>query len=295
MKLKALSSWLLLGACWCASGCASVAPVTGNSGGETSVRLSMLDRLRGRTGLESHYTQPIEEVPNKLKNPAQLSLVYARLMEEAGRLDEAEGHYQKALEGNEDNAEALLGIARVQFRDGRLESAEQTYHRVLRQDASSAQALHGLGQICARREQWTEATDLLNRAVLAAPGDRAVRYDLAVALVNAGNVDAALPHFIRTVGDAEAHYNVGLILHRQGRLAESEQQLQLALKKKPDLEQARYWLSIVQRQQRGAADPAAPQTAQTAHAVQAPIQTVAFTADPGTSGVSQAGGWSHAP
>ena len=295
MNLKPISSWLLLGACLCASGCTSVAALTGKSGGETTVRLSMLDRLRGRTGLETHYSQPIEEVPNKLKNPAQLSLAYAKLMEEAGRLEEAEGHYQKALEANSDNAEALLGLARVHFRAGRLESAEQTYHRVLRQDSSSAQALHGLGQICARREQWTEATELLNRAVLAAPGERAVRYDLAVALVNAGNVDAALPHFIRTVGDAEAHYNVGLILNRQGRLAESEQQFQLALKKKPDLEQARYWLTIVQRQQRGTTDPAAAQTAQSAHAVQAPIQTVAYTTDSGSSGVSPAGGWSHAP
>ena len=112
-----------------------------------------------------------------------------------------------------------------------------------------------MGQTAAARQRWDDATEFLDAAVLAEPGNNAMRYDLAVALVEADNIDAALPHFMRTVGDAEAHYNVGLILQRAGRLPESEQQLRLALAKDPQLEQARYWLSVVEQQQRLPAEP----------------------------------------
>ena len=96
---------------------------------------------------------------------------------------------------------------------------------------------------------WEEAVDSLNKAVLASPNDSAIRNDLAAALVQTGNIDAAMPHFIRTVGEAEAHYNVGLILHQQRDLDAAEQQFRQALDRKPELQPAQQWLATVMNEQ----------------------------------------------
>jgi Flp pilus assembly protein TadD len=195
---------------------------------------------------------PSQEIPDKLRDPARLSLSYAQLVEQSGRLPEAETHYHKVLELNPASIEAAVGLARVQLAQGRTDEAERAFQKVLKEHPGTASALHGLGRLQASREQWDDAAASLNQAVLAAPEDKTIRYELAVALVQAGDVDAALPHFIRTVGDAEAHYNVGLILHGRGDLPASEQRFRLAIAKKPDLAPAREWLETVLQEQHAA-------------------------------------------
>jgi len=105
-----------------------------------------------------------------------------------------------------------------------------------------------------------------------------------VALVQSDNVPAALPHFINTVGDAEAHYNIGLILHRNGRLRESEQHLRLALSKNPDLKPARQWLETVQREQ--LATPPATLGAHAVGAAPGTIQPVSYQVEQPSSALA---------
>lgn len=282
---------LLVGACLTSAGCVS-GGASFTAAGTTGREAKWMQRLFRRdaeTAVAAPHT--ITEVPDKLRNPSQLSLAYARLMTEAGNLPEAETHFNRVLAESPEHLEALLGLARVHHLAGRLDQAEQTYHRALRSNPKSAAALHGLGQTYAARQRWHEAAELLNQAMLAAPDDATIRYDLAVALAEAGNIPAALPHFISTVGDAEAHYNIGLILHRQGRLTESEQHFRIALTKRPDLQQAQYWLDAIQREQSRAAPRAV-----TSHAAPAGrIQPVAYereaevSAPPSSRGSSPGG------
>lgn len=242
-----LSSALWLAGCLASSGCMTGSKVHIVDTG--TAQNNVFQRLFHRTDARIQYEQVIDEVPDKLTNPAQLSLSYAKLMEEAGNTTEAESHYQKVIAEQPQNIEAIVGLGRVQQATARIDLAEQSFHKALRIDPRSACALHGLGQFYGARDRWDEAVELLNKAVVESPNERAYRYDLAVALVRTDNVESALPHFIRTVGDAEAHYNVGLILHQQGKLVESEQQFRMALSRKPDLEQAQYWLNTVMREQ----------------------------------------------
>ncbi|MEZ6064722.1 MAG: tetratricopeptide repeat protein [Planctomycetaceae bacterium] len=168
-------------------------------------------------------------------------------MEQGGKLSEAKTHYEKVLDTDSENVEAIVGLARMQQQLGNVQEAERGYHRAIKLDPDSAVALQGLGHLFSGRDDWDRAATVLEKAVLVAPDDKAIRYELAVALVHTGQIDSALPHFIRTVGDAEAHYNVGLILHQNGELADSEKQFRLALSKKPELDSARYWLETVVR------------------------------------------------
>lgn len=186
--------------------------------------------------------------PPRIDDPTELSLAYARWMEDVNNLTEARRHYSEIAESKPKNVEAILGLARIDLASGMTYEAEQGFLKALRLSPNSPLALHALGQFYAAQQRWPEAVDTLNKAMLAAPAERQYRYDLAVAMVQAGDLNGAMPHFIRTVGDAEAHYNVGLILQQQGRLADAEQQMLLAVTKKPDLREAQYWLDEIRRQ-----------------------------------------------
>lgn len=108
-----------------------------------------------------------------------------------------------------------------------------------------AKTLDAEGQALAAGEQWEAAIVVLSKAVKAAPNDVHIRHHLAVALARAGHVDAAMPHFMKSVGEAEAHYNVGVILYESGDLEASELQLVQALRKNPNLEVAQQQLDDV--------------------------------------------------
>jgi tetratricopeptide (TPR) repeat protein len=213
----------------------------------TASKSSLSSLFRART-VAATEPEPPEAIPD-IKDPTDLSLAYARWMEDVGNLVEARRHYSEIADAKPKNLEAALGLARIDELSGRTHEAEQGFLRAQRLDPDSPEALHALGQFYAHQERWPQAVEQLNRAMLAAPAEKAYRYDLAVALVHTGDIKSAMPHFVRTVGDAEAHYNVGLILKDEGRLAEAHEHLLLAVTKRPDLHQAQYWLDEVRHQQ----------------------------------------------
>lgn len=278
MSPKSFARRCLLGVCLGLTGCVNV-PDPPQAAQTQPPRASLLDRVLRRSSLPAPESLHVEAPPADPQDPGKLSLAYARMMEQAGDLSQAQNHYARALDSQPENLDALVGLGRVHYLAGRYDAAEQTYRRALKQQPQHAAALYGLGQTAAARQQWDEAADLLNAAVLAEPSNNAMRYDLAVALVQAGNIDAALPHFIRTVGDAEAHYNVGLILQRAGHLPESEQQLRLALAKDPHLQQAQHWLQIVQQQQQLPATPPTGLTDSTAQQLPSGVFPASYEAD----------------
>lgn len=216
----------------------------------------------------------IADPPPRIGDPTELSLAYARWMEDVNNLGDARKHYAEVAEAKPKNIEAILGLARIDLASGMTYEAEQGFQKALRLSPNSPLALHALGQFYASQQRWPEAVDALNKAMLAAPAERQYRYDLAVAMVQSGDIHGAVPHFIRTVGDAEAHYNVGLILQQQGRLADAEQQMLLAVTKKPDLREAQYWLDEIRRQ------------SETHQLAQSPVQRAAhhYSAPPAQGG-----------
>jgi tetratricopeptide (TPR) repeat protein len=217
----------------------------------TASKSSLTSLFRTRTA--SHVVPESEpEIIPEIKDPTDLSLAYARWMEDVGNLVEARRHYSEVAESKPKNLEAALGLARIDQLSGLTHEAEQGFLRAQKLAPDSPEALNALGQFYASEKRWPEAVAQLNRAMLAAPAEKSYRYNLAVAMVYTGDVDGALPHFVRTVGDAEAHYNVGLILKEEGRLVEAQEHLLLAVTKKPDLHQAQHWLDEVRREQESA-------------------------------------------
>ncbi len=186
---------------------------------------------------------------SKLNDPKKLYLSYAKWQEHIGNLTEARESYEQVLAEEPKSTDAILGLARLDQLAGRTKPAEQRYMNALRSNPNDPQVLDAVGQYYADQERWKESVELLTNAMKSAPADKTIRYHLAVALTKSGDVEAAKPHFVKTVGDAESHYNIGLILYEQGKLESSEQQFLQAVIKKPELSQAQYWLDEVRREQ----------------------------------------------
>ena len=181
----------------------------------------------------------------KLKDPRKLDMAYAKWQEQIGNITEARERYQRVLHDQPHSVDAMLGLARLDQLAGRMQEAEQGYRKALKAAPTDPIVLDAVGQFYANQEKWPLAIDHLRQALAAVPKDNTVRFHLAVAMAKSGDITGSKPHFINSVGDAEADYNLGLILHDQGKLEQAEQYFVQASVKKPTLEQAQYWLSEI--------------------------------------------------
>lgn len=181
----------------------------------------------------------------KLKDPTKLDLAYAKWQEQLGNMTEARERYQRVLHDEPQSIDALLGLARMDQLAGRLPEAEQGFRRALKSSPNDPLVLDALGQLYAGQEKWSQAIDILKQGVQTAPNDDTIRFHLAIATAKSGDLATAKPLFVNSVGEAEAEYNLGLILHGQGKLELAEQHFVQAVVKKPTLEQAQYWLNEI--------------------------------------------------
>lgn len=223
-------------------------PLLGRKNEPASAQAAAAPRSVGR-----FFDSKPEERDHEVKDPAAIMVAYAKWQEEVGNLVKARESYENAYSQDPKSVDAVLGLARLDHLAGRTHDAEQRYLKALKMAPNNADALNAAGQFYASEDRWDEAKSMLNSAMLAAPNDPKHRFDLAVALASSGDVQAALPHFARTVGDAEAHYNAGYILQRRGDLAAAEQQYIQAVLKKPQLGEAQAMLEDVRRAQAGTA------------------------------------------
>jgi Tfp pilus assembly protein PilF len=157
--------------------------------------------------------------------------------------------YEQVLAADAKSVDAVIGLARLDQVAGRVGDAEQGFLKAVRIDSNSPRSLDALGQFYSDQGRWNDATATLQKALAASPDDRAIRYHYGIALAKAGQIDQAHPQLVSAVGEAAAHYNLGVILHDQGDLIGSEQEFEAALLQNPRLEQAQKWLKDVRREQ----------------------------------------------
>lgn len=242
----------LLAACGCVSGggmfgSQAAAQATAGAGSSFADWFTRRPDVPRPGTIWKKETLPPDKLARKeLQNPSKVHLAYAKWQEQIGQVTEARESYEFVLNDEPSSTDAILGIARIDQLSGRTAQAEEGIQRALKLAGDDPHVLDAAGQFYATAEQWPEAIELLNKAVLNAPADRAVRFHLAVALARTGRLDAARPHFVQAVGEAEADYNLGLILHEQGDTAGCLERMQMALAMRPEFPEARAWLSELQ-------------------------------------------------
>lgn len=174
---------------------------------------------------------------------ADLYIAAARLSEMNGRLDQAMQQYQRALNADSHNRNAMIGLARLQHRKGEMQASIRTYREALNIHRNDPVILNDLGLCYARDGQLDQAINVLRTATRVAPDREMYRNNLAAALVEANRAGEAVAHLTQTYGPAIANYNVGYLLNRSDRVGEAAQFLTRALEIDPTMQQARTMLN----------------------------------------------------
>lgn len=168
------------------------------------------------------------------KNPEKTLLAWARYQEDIGEYAEARRKYRELQIAYPNNLEAHLGMARIEMLTGRTQQAEQILTELVKDNPDSTAVRLAVGQMYAQQDKWDEAIRAFEDACELDPENQDCRYELGVAFARVGNYDQALSNLTFSVGEPAAHYNIGYILHEQGRDADAAEWFRNALSKHPD-------------------------------------------------------------
>jgi tetratricopeptide (TPR) repeat protein len=181
-------------------------------------------------------------------NPrAHLSL--GKALGAAGRIDEAIGHYRKALDIVPDYLDARYNLANALQNKGLLTQAVDEYQTVLRVDPGYTRARINLGVALVRLKRFDEAVSNYQETLRTVEGPSAadIHCNLAVALLYAGHADQAITHFQQALAlapnDSDTRRNLAQVLMRQGRFNEAVQQFRALLRMNPNDAQAQTGLN----------------------------------------------------
>ncbi len=185
---------------------------------------------------------------NEATPSADLHVATARLSERSGKVAEAERQYEKALALDPGHVDALVGLARLKDRQGQLDEATRLYRQGTQAHADNASLLNDLGLCLARQRKYREAIKALDRAIALEPKKWLYRNNMAMVLVETGDVQGAVSHLKAVQGESVAHYNVGYILQKKGDSDAAAQHFAIALAQNPSLGEARIWLEKLGRE-----------------------------------------------
>ena len=184
----------------------------------------------------------------ELKNPIKVHLAYALWHEQQGNLLEARNSYNRVLEKNSKNIDALLGLARLDTQLNRLSDAESRLQKAQKVAPKNPQVVAAVGQFYAAQRDWPRALEQLKTARALSPYEPTYPYQLGIVQARSGDLAAALTSLTEAVGAAEAHFNLAVILQEQEKSAEAEDHLKQALALKSDLTQAQVMLNAMYHQ-----------------------------------------------
>ncbi|MGE3314395.1 MAG: tetratricopeptide repeat protein [Planctomycetaceae bacterium] len=276
----------LVAAALLSAGCASTG--AGSIGGEETAWQKMIPGNQAASAIPtpapSKYLEPVQvkigetPAPSKIKNPAKLNMAYGRWQEQMGQLTEARRSYDLVLKEEPKSVDAILGIARLDQLGGRVREAEAGFLRAAKLKPNDPNVHDSVGQFYAANEKWPEAIKWTESALSLAKTqpDKAdaatIEFHLASVKAHSGDLPGSLPHFAKSVGEAEGHFNIGYILYEKGQHAAAAIECEQALRMRPDLQQAQALLDEIRLGQAGGVQQtsAVNRTASTAAAQSAP-------------------------
>jgi tetratricopeptide (TPR) repeat protein len=163
-------------------------------------------------------------------------------LRQAGRIEEAIGHYEQAVRLQPDYAMAHINLGVDLYQLGRVEEAIGQYEQALRAKPDSFEAHNNLGNALRKLGRPQEAIGHYEQALRIRPDFAEAHYNLGGALEDAGRIQEAIGHYEQALqirpDYAEARYNLGFALHQQGKIREAVEQLELALRFKADFAEA---------------------------------------------------------
>jgi predicted O-linked N-acetylglucosamine transferase (SPINDLY family) len=169
------------------------------------------------------------------------------------RADEARAHFEHAVRLNGASAAAHNGLGEALRRLGRADEALASLRRAVELEPQLGEAQFNLGSLLRQTGRSREAVEALQRAIEINPAFAAAHAGLADALQAAGEPDEALASAQRALALEPAspahHLRVGNLLREKGYLDEAAAAYRAALEREPRLPEAHNNLGNVLRHQ----------------------------------------------
>ena len=157
----------------------------------------------------------------------------------AGRLPEAIGEFQRAIELQPHHAFAHFNLGTIFLRERRFDAARGHFEQALAADPAYVSARLNLGRALTELNRKAEAIAHYRTALTQDPAAQDVRTNLAALLIEQGDVvegQALLDVVLAATPDfAEAYYHRGLALEKAGAPTEAEAAFREAVRLKPEL------------------------------------------------------------
>lgn len=156
----------------------------------------------------------------------------------AGDLNQAQAHYQRALEISPGHVDATTQLAALLASRGELQSAWQLLQKALAVDPDSFTTWTNLGNLLMQGGESADALKAYQHAAAIKPDHVPARYGMAIARASMGQLAAAesdLRELLRDRSDLpDALASLGTVLAKTGRTEEARDYLNRALKLQPD-------------------------------------------------------------
>ena len=145
--------------------------------------------------------------------------------------------YQRLLERDPGNAEALFQLGLLAQRAGRHAAARELIDEAIRGDPDRAAFFDALGKCARALGEPAAAVAAFRRALELEPKEAGGHNNLGVVLLDQGELEAAIAAFGRAIAlspdYAEAHNNLGIAARGQGKLDEAARAFRRALEIRP--------------------------------------------------------------
>ena len=170
------------------------------------------------------------------------------VLEDQGKWDQAEAHYDRALQINPNHADAHINLANILTARGKWNPAMVHYQEALRLSPQSAAVHFNLGNLLTAREEWDEAVAQYQQALQLKPDYAEACNNLGNALASQGRLPEAIRSYERALrfkpDYSEAHNNWANALARQKKLPQAIEHYERALSFKADYAEAHYNLGV---------------------------------------------------
>ena len=192
----------------------------------------------------------VEPLANEYRANLEMQALYAEVLVEARRFDEAWMAARRALKCDERFVPALIALVKASRAQGRDELADSILEQAMQVDPDVAELyfLHG-EQLEAEPGQLREAMAAYERAIELRPNYAEARMALGIQLLAGGNYPAALAHFqaaerlVPTL--PETHVNLGDAYRATQRWTEAQRSYRRALELRSKLPEAHYGLGLL--------------------------------------------------
>jgi tetratricopeptide (TPR) repeat protein len=155
-----------------------------------------------------------------------------------GKLDEAIGHYSRAVQISPDYADAYKNMGVALSKQGKANKAVGHYLEALRIRPNDTEALNLMGVALEKLGKTDEAAQYYSRSLKADPRNARAHNNIATLMANQGRSDDAFLHLTEALrldpNYEEAHYNMGNILSAQGKIVQAMGHYSRAIELNPD-------------------------------------------------------------